>query len=100
MGSSSVTVTNVSFLGTSGDPANALNVTLKNTGTKAVTVAVVRVNNQAANFTMASPTLDVGEIKALTVTTSVWINGNPYKLDLYDGNNQVIGSTQVNAPGA
>jgi hypothetical protein len=30
----------------------------------------------------------------------LWVDGNSYKIDLFDTNNQVIGSTQRNAPGA
>jgi flagellin-like protein len=104
MGSSSVTVTNVAFGGTSADGANYMNVTMKNTGTKPVTVVVVKVNSATiATWVMngtSTATLDAGAIKQLNVNNAIWVNGNAYKIDLYDGNNQVIGSTQVNAPGA
>jgi hypothetical protein len=104
MGSSSLTITSVSFNGASGSPANDMNVTLRNTGTKAVTVAVIKVNNIPQAFSpkgvTSNATLVAGETKYIDVTTTNWINGNTYKIDLYDRNNQVIGSTQQNAPGA
>jgi flagellin-like protein len=104
MGSSSVTVTSVNFGGNSGADTNYLNVTLKNTGTKAITIAVVKVNSVAASFIMngtdVTATLDAGEFKVLNVINAGWVNGNTYKIDLYDPNNQVIGASQQNAPGA
>src|SRR4030066_1223935 len=50
MGSSSITITNVQFAGTSGDAANTIVLTLKNTGTKSVTVSQVKVNNALKTF--------------------------------------------------
>jgi len=41
-----VTITNVSFSGTSGAADNEIVLTMKNTGTKSVTVASIKINNQ------------------------------------------------------
>jgi archaeal type IV pilus assembly protein PilA len=118
MGSSSITVTNVSFEST--DPAaiedNNIVLSLKNTGTKSLTMCAVRVNNQIVNFTAtvteidfvndndpnAVFTMEAGDTGVMTIYGPLgnWNSGNPYKVDLYDGSNQVIGSTQQNAPGA
>jgi len=112
MGSSSLTVTNVDF----GTP-NQIELTLKNTGTKTVTIAAVRINNQALSATTTpsefaadtanyatNTTLSVnsGDTLYLTLTGEFahWVAGNPYKIDLYDGSNQVVGSAQQNSPGA
>jgi flagellin-like protein len=119
MGSSSITVTNIQFNPPGVDPepeTNYMNLTLKNTGTKTVTIAAVRINNQVipdllvgTAWTPGDPNtnspdyaLSAGENATLTLTDTlaIWQNGNPYKIDLYDGSNQVIGSTQANAPGA
>ncbi len=101
MGSSSVTITGVTF-----NPNSTMTLDLKNTGTKAVTINVVKINNQVAitangrdNSTM---TMNAGDYLAIIESgaPAAWVNGNTYKIDLYDPNNQVIGSAQVNAPGA
>jgi flagellin-like protein len=109
MGSSSLTVTNVDFQTT---PGNQIELTLKNTGTKTVTIAAVRINNNllaAGEFTPDSAqtgnsTLSVSSgdtlFVILTGNYATWVAGNPYKIDLYDGSNQVVGSTQQNSPGA
>jgi archaeal type IV pilus assembly protein PilA len=108
MGSSSVTVTNVAFSATP-----SIDLTLKNTGTKTVTIAAVRINNNAlaadefdpdtdtyaTNTTMSLAAGDTLYV-ILSGQYATWVAGNSYKIDLYDGSNQVVGSTQQNSPGA
>jgi len=107
MGSSSITITNVEFTGKSGEANNTIVLTLKNTGTKQVTIGIVKVNNvvesfsDTGNWTVAH-TLAPGDVnKKMTVTmvTGYWSNGNPYKIDLFDSSGNAVGSTQQNAPG-
>jgi flagellin-like protein len=106
MGSASITVTNASFTGTTGTANNTIVLTLKNTGTKQVTIATVKVNNVVKPFEDAwtvQHTLAPGDSnKQMTIymDTAYWSNGNPYKIDIYDGSGQGVGSTQQNAPGA
>ena len=108
MGSSSVTVTNVDY-----STADQIELALKNTGTKTVTIAAVRINNQLldnSNFnpddatyaTNTTRSLNAGDTLYLILDGpfATWVNGNTYKIDLFDGSNQVVGSTQQNAPGA
>jgi archaeal type IV pilus assembly protein PilA len=110
MGSSSVTVTNVAF---NTDTDNVIDLTLKNTGTKTVTIAAVRVNNNLVDMSTDSyfnqtttagdlASLAAGERATLRIAGpyGTWVAGNPYKIDLYDGSNQVVGSVQQNSPGA
>jgi flagellin-like protein len=100
MGSNSLTVTNVSFQGTSGAADNTILVALKNTGTKAVTVAQVKINNVVATMATAS---DVSYNPAatgnITINAAAWSAGNPYKLDFFDTSGQVVASYQATAPG-
>jgi flagellin-like protein len=102
MGSSSVTITNVTFNGSTGSSANNITLTMKNTGTKVVTLGQVRINgiNMWANVTGTTllATGDVG--KTLTIMHVGWVSGNPYKIDLYDASGTGVGSTQQYAPGA
>jgi flagellin-like protein len=97
MGSSSITITKVSF--PAGTFGTYYNVTMKNTGTKQVTVSTVKVNNVEKTFVTNPTTLDPGATASITVTCD-WVSGNPYKIELYDSSGQVTGSTQTNAPGA
>jgi hypothetical protein len=102
MGSSSLTVTDTSFQGGSGTANNTIVLTVKNTGTKQVTIGTIRVNSFAMYFT-GNATLSAGDAnKQFTVYmgTSYWTNGNPYKIELYDVSGNGVGSTQQNAPGA
>jgi flagellin-like protein len=95
MGSSSVTITDVDF-GTT--PSENVTLYVKNTGTKAVTIITVKVNNQkVAGMEPDSLTLQPGEGDKLTLSTN-WVAGNQYKFDLYDSSGQVVGSYQATAP--
>jgi flagellin-like protein len=101
MGSSSVTITNVAFSGTSAAADNTIEITMKNTGTKSVTITQVKVNNAVATTNSTSVTMAAGQVgSGIQVTAAAWVSGNPYKIDLYDSSGQVVGSYQANAPGA
>jgi flagellin-like protein len=99
MGSSSITITNTQFYGTSGGAGNNIILTLKNTGTKQVTISQVRVNNVVSTINSTSTTtLAAGDTgKTFTIDAVGWTSGNPYKIELYDASGQVVGSTQQNA---
>jgi hypothetical protein len=92
MGSSSVTITNVEF------ESNYTNVTLtvKNTGTKTVTIYAVKVNNSPATMN-GTLSLQPGLLGYIEVNCT-WAPGNPYKFDLFDGSGQILGSYQATAP--
>jgi hypothetical protein len=95
MGTASVTITNVAF--NEGTP-NTISVSLKNTGTKAVTITQIRVNNVATTIDSSSTlTYDVGASGSITIYSN-WVVGNPYKFDLVDFSGQVVGSYQATAP--
>lgn len=95
MGSSSVTITNVAF---NEGASETISVTLKNTGTKSVTITQVKVNNVGVTIDNGSTlTYDVGASGSLTIYQN-WVAGNPYKIDLYDSSGQVVGSYQAVAP--
>jgi flagellin-like protein len=96
---SSITITTMTFSGTSGSGTNTIVLTLKNTGTKAVTIGQVKVNNVGFSFSGNGTTLQSGATGTLTITNVGWSNGNPYKVDLYDSSGTAVGSYQANAPG-
>jgi flagellin-like protein len=96
MGTSSITITNTTFDGTSGAPANTITLALKNTGTKSVTISQVKVNNALKSFN--ATTLAAGDTAGLLISAAAWSNGNPYKIDLIDSSGQAVGSYQATAP--
>ncbi len=98
MGSSSININDVDFVGTDADPANTIDLSLKNTGTNTVTISVVKVNNEVATTSPATSPMDPGDTGTLTITAAGWEAGNPYKFDLYDSSGQVVGSYQATAP--
>jgi flagellin-like protein len=100
MGSSSITITDVSFQGTSADVNNYINITMKNTGTKVVTISQIKINNIAKTFSGVT-TLQAGDVgKVIKISNVGWTNGNPYKIDLFDSSGSAVGSTQQNSPGS
>jgi flagellin-like protein len=98
MGTSSVTVTNVDF----DADAETITLDLKNTGTKSVAIAQLRVNNGDIVSTDVTLPYSIapGDPDTIVVTITDVVLGNTYKVDLYDGSNQVVGSVQQNAPDA
>jgi flagellin-like protein len=95
MGSSSININDVDFTGTDG-----VTLSVKNTGTKSVTISQAKVNNVGATIGVSSnSTLAAGESGEIYLTlTSDWAAGNPYKFDLIDSSGQVVGSYQATAP--
>ena len=97
MGSSSINIYNVSFEGTSGNSNNTIVISVKNTGTKQITVGTIKVNGEVKSFD-GDKTLDPGATGTITIKDVGWTSGNPYKIDLYDTSGTGVGSTQQNAP--
>jgi flagellin-like protein len=105
MGSSSLTITNANFYPAAGSgvATNYINITLKNTGTKTVTIGQIKINNIIKTFaaTGSNFTLPAGDINHVIKIQNVgWVNGNPYKIDLYDTSGSAVGSSQYNSPGS
>jgi flagellin-like protein len=101
MGSSSVTITNVKFEGNQTG-SKYINCTLKNSGTNTVTIVTVKVNNEPQTTITfdsdhSSGTFASGATGWVRIKID-WTAGNPYKIDLYDGSGQVVGSYQATAP--
>jgi flagellin-like protein len=93
---SSITITNMIFKGSNGTTNNYIALTLKNTGTKQVTIGQAKVNNVATSFNGTS-TLNPGVIGTFNVLSVDWSYGNPYKVDLFDTSGNAVGSNQQNA---
>jgi flagellin-like protein len=93
MGSSSLTITDADF----ATDQLSITIDVKNTGTKAVTVAQAKVNSVNVDFDGDMISSAAGDEGTLTLTQG-WAAGYPYKIDLYDNSGQVVGSYQETAP--
>jgi flagellin-like protein len=94
MGSSSVTVTDVTF-----QSDDTVDLAVKNTGTKTVTMVSVKINGGAAQtIADAEQSIAAGDLGTITGISLTWTAGNPYKFDIYDSSGQVVGSYQATPP--
>jgi flagellin-like protein len=92
MGSSSININNVAFSGT-----DVVTLSLKNTGTKSVTISQAKVNGVTATIASGNMTTSAAGDSGTLVLTSAWVAGNPYKIDLYDSSGQIVGAYQANS---
>jgi flagellin-like protein len=100
VGSSSVTVTNVVF---TNDPAksnttkNQIVISIKNTGTKQVSVGIVKINSviETWNSTPVPCTLSPSSTGTITVTMgsppNVWVSGTPCDIAILDTSGNGLG---------
>jgi flagellin-like protein len=107
MGSSSLTITKVAFWGGSGNANNYIILSIKNTGTKTVTIGTAKVNSVALTIdgganttTLTYTTSGATATGTIQIDNVDWANGNPYQFNLYDTSGNGIGSYQVTAPGS
>jgi len=107
MGSSSLTISKVAFNGTSNVSTNTVVLTIKNTGTKTVTVGSVKINsilatidNGANTTTLTYTTSGATATGTIQLDSVGWSNGSPYQFNLYDTSGNGIGSYQATAPGS
>jgi hypothetical protein len=99
VGSPYVQITNIQFAGTHHDEANTVILTLKNSGTKDVTISLTKINSNVYTTDPTSLILPAGQTgDSLIITSMGWISGNAYKFDLYDSSGQIVASYQATAP--
>ncbi|MEM0095527.1 MAG: archaellin/type IV pilin N-terminal domain-containing protein [Candidatus Bathyarchaeia archaeon] len=99
MGTSSLTITDLQFSGTSGQSGNTIVVHIRNSGTKQVTIAKVHLNGVDVTTKVSGKlTYAAGETGNFTISNVGWVSGNPYEVKLFDASNNPIGASQENAP--
>ena len=99
MGSSTISITKVEFAATNMTYNGNITITVKNTGTKQVTIAAIEVNSESASSFSGTLTLNPGDVDETINIELVteWVAGNSYQIDLYDTSGTGVGSTQKTA---
>jgi flagellin-like protein len=107
MGSSSLTITNVAFWGASNSSSNYVILSIKNSGTKTVTIGTAKINSIAMTIDAGANTTTLTYATSGPTATGTiqldnvdWVNGNPYQFNLYDTSGNGIGSYQSGSPGS
>lgn len=99
---SSIYIYQTTFQGASGATNNTILLNIQNTGTKTVTVGLVKVNNVVMGFTSSPSPCKLTPSATGTITvymgTYGWVSGNPYDINLYDTSGNGVGSTTWTPP--
>jgi len=99
---SAIIVNNAQFAGDSGQPTNTMMLDMKNTGTQAVTIGMIKINGKPSIFSAApgeTTTYAPTETKSLTVNTLGWQEGYVYDVEIYDNEAQIVGAYRATAQG-
>jgi hypothetical protein len=101
-GTASVNVNDVQFEGTAGQPTNTIVLSIKNIGTQALTIDMIKINGN--NFTYSPPaggntTYVPAESKNLTVNNVGWQTAFAYDISIYNGEGQTVGACRASSPG-
>ncbi len=102
-GTTGITVSNLEFAGTSSQQTNGIVLTLKNTGTKTVTVELIKVNGKSYTYnppTGGNTTYIPAETKELTVNNVNWQAASTYDVAVYADEGQTVGAYRATSPGA
>jgi hypothetical protein len=90
-------------VGTSGQPTNTIVLSMKNIGTKSITIEMIKVNGNKFSFSAASgenTTYVPAEIKDLTINNVGWQTGSIYDVEIYGDGAQTVGAYRATAVGA
>jgi FlaG/FlaF family flagellin (archaellin) len=99
-GSSPLNIYNVTFTRGNGLTNDTMVLYFNNTGTKEITISLIKVNNVVEPYWSASQTTLSPTIKGLIVvqmgkTGSGWVSGSPCDITVYDPNGTLLGSTRA-----
>jgi hypothetical protein len=103
MKTEAITVTQVQFAGTPGQPTNMMILSLKNTGTQITMVEMVKINEQRFFLDSSSSqdrTYDATETKDLTLNNVGWQPGCIYMIHIFGNQGQTLGAFQAMTSGA
>ena len=94
-----IAVKNVQFTGTAGEPTNTIILSLKNTGTVAISIEMIKINGNSFSFNTYSSeeyTYVPGENKDLMVDNVGWQTGTAYDIEIY-GDALIVGVYRANS---
>ena len=97
METSEISITDVSFDGTSAAANNTITLTIKNVGTSDATIASVKLNGAAGSTSDTPLTIADGQSDTLTITAAAWSSGSKYSINLFATDGSLIGSTTETA---
>jgi flagellin-like protein len=89
-------ITNMQFVGTTGNSTNTIVLYVANQGSGKVTVQMVRVNDIFGTWTGTSA-YNTGDEGTITVTSPTWIAGNKYRIGLIATDGTLVGSYEKTA---
>jgi flagellin-like protein len=89
-------ITDVQFIGTSGNATNTIVLSVSNQGSGKVTVQMVRVNDVFGTWTGTSA-YNAGDQGTITVTNPPWVAGNKYRVALIATDGTLVGSYEKTA---
>jgi flagellin-like protein len=89
-------ITNMQFVGTTGNSTNTIVLYVANQGSGKVTVQMVRVNDIFGTWTGTSA-YNAGDEGTITVTSPTWIAGNKYRIGLIATDGTLVSSYEKTA---
>jgi flagellin-like protein len=89
-------ITNMQFVGTTGNSTNTIVLSVTNQGSGKVTVQMVRVNDIFGTWTGTSA-YNAGDEGTITVTSPTWIAGNKYRIGLIATDGTLVSSYEKTA---
>jgi hypothetical protein len=101
-GTAAVTVNNVQFSGIAGQPTNTIVLSVKNTGTKAINIEMIKINGNNYNYsppTGGNTTYVPAETKNLTINNVGWQTAFAYDISIYGDEGQTVGACRATSPG-
>jgi len=102
-GTAAVTVDSAQFSGTPGQSTNTIVLSLKNTGTQAITIEMIKINGNS--YTYSAPaggntSYVPAETKDLTINNVGWQTAFAYDIAIYGDEGQTMGAYRATSPGA
>jgi FlaG/FlaF family flagellin (archaellin) len=102
-GTASVMVDNAQFSGTAGQPTNSIVLSMKNIGTKAITVEMIKINGNNYSFSPSAGgnvTYVPTETKEMTINNVGWQTAFTYDIAIYGDEGQAMGAYRATSPGS
>ena len=98
-GMQEITVTGVTFSGTTGAANNTIVLTITSTGSRNAIISLVKVNGNSATSSDTPLPVVVGASGSLTITAAGWESGHEYNISMFEADDGLlIGFTTAWSP--